>query len=671
MSSKSKIRLANTAARDSLDICLVQMPQVRVEMPSISLGLLQAVLARDGLRARAFYASFWFLDFAGPRCYLLLNSPRSQDCLADWLFASAAFPDFIPDHYSYLKKLLKYNPKLETLGLDKLHDLLLPLRQKIPEFVDQAAKRLLRHGPRLIGCSSNFQQHVASLALLRRVRELDPTVVTMLGGANCDSVMGQTTHKNFPWVDLVISGEADGFISGLCWSILRNAGEIPASDLPAGVFAPCHRRQGYPGVPRGDGFPRASTPSLDRLPPPDYDDYFAEWRRSPYHRLILPSILLESSRGCWWGQRRRCTFCGLHNQGIHYRAKPWENVIHEIRTLVSRYDTKRLLVVDNIFNMEYFQTLLPALNDLHQDLRLFYEVKVNLTPLQLEQLSRTGVRWIQVGIESLDSRILKLINKGSKSWQNVQVLKWARQYGICLEWNLLAGFPGEQDAWYGEMAQHIPWLHHLQPGNFNYLKYLRFSTYFDHAEAYGLKLKPSELLGFAYPLPASELANLAYTFEPEGGLDHQGLPLYSPVLDRPGLEATRLALLDWQQTWDRQDATLCGRKEGRTLTIRDTRPCAATGLIRLEGLAREVLERCEAVPTLAQLCAGLEREKGTQPVDTQTALSQLVDLKLVLPLDDHLVSLVLWEPVPPLPSGRDHPGGLFLLELFPKDRQKF
>lgn len=662
--------LENRTGQNSLDLCLVQMPQARVQMPSISLGVIQAVLARDGLCSQTFYANFWFLEFAGPQAYLLLNSTRPQDCLVDWLFASAAFPDFHTDHRRYLQELFKNNPKLELFGLDKLSDLLLTLRQKIPEFVDQVANRLLSHGPRIIGCSSNFQQHVASLALLRRVKELAPSVVTMMGGANCDSLMGQTTHKNFPWVDFLISGEADGFISGLCRSILGHGDQIPVSDLPTGVFAPRHRRQGYPVVPGGDGFPRASTPSLDGLPPPNYDDYFEEWRTHPYRQLIRPSILLESSRGCWWGEKRRCTFCGLHSQGIHFRSKPGKKVSQEIRTQVSRYGSKRLFAVDNILAKDYFSTLLPELSDHAQDLQLFYEAKANLSPTQLKELARSGVRWIQVGIESLHSRILNLINKGSTSWQNVQVLKWARQYGISVGWNLLFGFPGEKDEWYQEMAQWLPWLQHLQPGRFNYMEYLRFSSYFDNPEAYGLKLKPSGLLDFAYPLPASEIANLAYTFEPEEGPENKGEPLDAPIPDRPGLEATSQAMLAWHQAWSQNEVTLCGREAQEALEIRDTRPYSPMESIRLEGLARDVLERCEEAPTRAQICTSLEREQGTHPEATQKVLSQLVDLKLVLPLDDRLLSLVLRDPVPPLPKMRDYPGGLFLLEMFPKDRQQ-
>src|SRR5262249_13110984 len=139
-------------------------------------------------------------------------APRTEECLVDWLFAAAAFPDFAPDHEAFLDMLFANHPDLFASGQESGRRLLLELRRQTPDFVDFAAREVLRHEPRVVGCTSTFQQHVASLALLKRIRELDPSVVTLIGGANCETVMGKTTHQSFPWVDVVVSGEADGLV---------------------------------------------------------------------------------------------------------------------------------------------------------------------------------------------------------------------------------------------------------------------------------------------------------------------------------------------------------------------------------------------------------------------------------------------------------------------------
>src|SRR5207253_3689489 len=121
---------------------------------------------------------------------------------------------------------------------------LVALRAAATKFTDGPARRVLATGARVVGCTSTFEQHVASLALLRRIRELDPEVVTMLGGANCETVMGQTTHRCFPWVDFVVSGEADGLISELCRLALDGRRDADPSELPRGVLGPGHRQGG-------------------------------------------------------------------------------------------------------------------------------------------------------------------------------------------------------------------------------------------------------------------------------------------------------------------------------------------------------------------------------------------------------------------------------------------
>jgi hypothetical protein len=67
---------------------------------------------------------------------------------------------------------------------------------------------------------------------------------------------------------------------------------------------------------------------------------------------------------------------------------------------------------------------------------------------------RAGVTWVQPGIESLHSGVLKLMDKG------VQLLKWSRELGRRLSWSILWGFPGKKDDWYTDMAGWLPALEH-------------------------------------------------------------------------------------------------------------------------------------------------------------------------------------------------------------------
>ncbi|WP_246622775.1 hypothetical protein [Rhizobium laguerreae] len=161
-------------------IVLVNMPMSAVERPSLALGLLQSALTRAGLKSRTVYANIWFLEYAGLADYNLLETSPPEEALVDWLFAGAAFPDFKTDHARFLDRYFRRNPcphKSEA----ELRANFLKLRSLIGGFIDWTCGKILKERPAMVGCTSTFNQHVPSLALLRRLSELAPGLITLMG----------------------------------------------------------------------------------------------------------------------------------------------------------------------------------------------------------------------------------------------------------------------------------------------------------------------------------------------------------------------------------------------------------------------------------------------------------------------------------------------------------
>lgn len=626
-----------------MKVCLVNMPISAIQRPSLGLSLLASVLKQSGIATKVLYPHVWFAEYFNYAFYDALQHTRPDDALIDWLFSAVAFPGFEGDLDMLLERAYSRTPRLRKVEREMMRDELLRSREKIPAFVDWVAREVLRQEPDIVGCTSVFQQHVASLALLRRIRDLDASIVTMIGGANCETIMGKTAHEAFPWLDFVVSGEADGLIVDLCRSVERHGRDVDPLFLPTGVFGPTHRKFGYPISDKSyDGLPRATAPSLEALPPPDYDDYFEELRHSLYGWRIVPGVLFEASRGCWWGERKQCTFCGLNGEGMGYRSKPAERVIDEIRHLSNRYGTRCLEAVDNILELKYFNTLLPRLAEMDDKYSIFFETKSNLKRRQVEQLAQAGVHWIQPGIESLHSGVLRLMDKGVSAWQNIQTLKYCRQYGVSVSWTIIGCFPGEEDAWYHEMAELIPLLQHLQAGGVIALRYDRYSPYHMDPQRFGITLAPPASYAQVYPLPPDKLADLAYFFEEAEVGDYTPQLLATPVPGRPGLQAVRDAMITWRKNW--VGVELSGQREGDALVVRDTRTCAVAAQHTLHGPARRVLEACEDAPIRRRLYETLDDTQ--EAIDT--ALAQLQRDKLVMEIDGRLLSLVLNVPVVPL-----------------------
>lgn len=637
-----------------IDVALVCMPLAAVERPSIGLGQLQTSLTEADIQARTYFPNLMFLDYVGIEDYALFDLCRVEDCLGDWMFTPIAFPDMQVDDTRYIDRLLARNKKLaETLGED-VHARLHKLRAMMPGFVDWTVNSVLAGNPRIVGATSTFQQHVASLALLRRVRERAPDIITMMGGANCETLMGRATHRQFTWVDFVVSGEADGLIAPLCADILSRGVDLSAEDLASGVIAPIHREVGYPTTPNGDGVPRAVTGNIADVPLPSYSDYFEALSNTLNKNRIRPGVSIETARGCWWGERQHCLFCGLNGGSMEFRAKPADTVIEDLETLKSRHGITRFEAVDNIMAASYLETLVPAIKGRGYD--VFYETKANLKPDEVKSLAEAGIRWIQPGIENLDTRVLKLMRKGVTAWNNIRLLRSARQYGVYLSWSILCGFPGEDDAWHAETAQIMPALAHLQPGGMAMLRFDRYSPYFDQAEAFGLDLRPSELYEFVYPGSEEELCEQVYFFEDRQLGDRGRGMSYRTEIMAPGLKSMRDRLSEWSAGWAAGPPSLEMTDDGTMVSVTDTRPIAIANEHWLDGIARRILLDAEDAPPRHRLIDAINAD-GFDTDQISQALDGLLERQLVLEVDGRVIALPVRTPVSPMASAFDFPGG--------------
>ena len=266
----------------------------------------------------------------------------------------------------------------------------------------------------------------------------------------------------------------------------------------------------------------------------------------------------------WWGAKQHCTFCGLNGETMTFRAKSAERVLAEVERQVARYGVRHIQAVDNIISHDYFRTLLPMLKERQLGVTFFYEIKSNLRRDQIQLMREAGILAVQPGIESLSSRVLKLMKKGVTGIQNIQLLKWCREYGIEVAWNLLYGFPGETAEDYDEIARYASAIPHLKPpGTVAPIRLDRFSPNFTQAEFFGIvDIHPFSMYKFVYPLPEEAVANLAYFFE------------YRFKDGRNPAEYTEKVRAQMQTWKDNKTGSLYKQYGGETgeMTIVDTRP---------------------------------------------------------------------------------------------------
>lgn len=471
-----------------MDIVFAVMPFADIGRPAIGVSLLKAAAEQAGFSASIQYCCIQLADQMGAQLYQQVSSSFAPDLLVgEWFFADDLFGEDIPCEEEYLSQILTRFGSAETV--EGIHN----TRKLRSGYLDDSARRIAALAPRIVGFTTTFHQTCASLAVARRLKAMPNPPVIVFGGANCEGEMGLQMLASFPWIDYVCCGEADLSFPKLLKHLLRGeTGNVP------GVLK------------QGESTSIAVSEAIqdmDSLPYPDYDDYFEQLTQSKIGAGENIHVIVETSRGCWWGAKHHCTFCGLNGETMLFRSKSPERAFDEIVFLSKKYGRSKIGCVDNILDMRYIDALFPRLAASGIEPELFYEVKSNLRFDQLVKMHRGGLRQIQPGIESFSNQVLKLMDKGVTGFQNIQLMRWCEEIGIECAWNLLAGFPGEDPAEYEKTARLIPLLTHLTPPcSCGQIRLDRFSPFHSRSESFGFKkMRPARAYFFVFPLTRREL----------------------------------------------------------------------------------------------------------------------------------------------------------------------
>jgi ribosomal peptide maturation radical SAM protein 1 len=630
------------------------MPFGSLSRPALGISLLKAHCTEVGVPCDLRYLNFTFAEFIGHDDYVWVSSALPYIAFAgDWLFTQSLYGQAPERDQRYMNEVLRRAWQLSEIDIARI----LAIRDRVEHFLDYCMAAIPWQDYALVGFTSTFEQNIASLALAKRIKSLHPHIGIVFGGANWEGEMGCELHQRFPFVDFACSGEAEQSFAALAQQVVLHQHRNLLQPIP-GVIA---REQGQT-VFAG---PAELVRDMDAEPIPDYDDYFAVLDQNTAGGAVVPTLLIETSRGCWWGAKSHCTFCGLNGGSMSFRSKSARRALDELEYLVDRWRVDHVEAVDNILDMKYFNDMLPALASSGRQVQMFYEVKANLSRRQVTLLKEAGVYRIQPGIESLSDHVLKLMRKGTTGLRNVQLLKWCKELGVQVDWNILYGFPGETVEDYEQMLHLLRDIRHLQPpAACGGIRLDRFSPYFDAPEQYGfINIRPIQPYAFLYPFEdvqpecdaEASRKRLAYYFEFD----------YRDDVWPDGQAASAIAtaihsVIAYVEAWKRypESGTLSsvahGEGEDAVLVVRDTRSGAVLPELRLTGLEKVAYEFCDEIRTAATVSAHLRKLAPHLPIEgSQVAglLDSLVANRLMAHDGTHYLSLAV--PVPRLNSAQN------------------
>ncbi len=622
-------------------VALVVMPFADAERPSLAVGLLQAGLEVHGVTCDSKYFNVTLRKMLGRATYDFLARGAPMTALAgEWAFSRVFFGQQCASEEDYRREVLDH--PVWGMRKDQQHHVQ-SLLEIAPLFLRLAFESNDWSRYDLVGFTSTFEQTMPSLALARMIRESHPKVLLAAGGANFEAGMGRPYMENFEFLDFVSTGEADVSFPQLCC----NLGGLEAESTEHLAVPP-----GFLFRRNGEVFESPRAPGqfidLDQLATPSYHDFFrvAESNETNVGQhggsVSRRWIPVEAARGCWWGEKAHCTFCGLNGEAMMFRKKSWRRVVTEVDELNERHAGASLQFADNILDMGYFRDLLPFWAERKDAQAKFFEIKSNLTREQIALLKDAGVTSVQAGVESLADGTLRIMRKGVSAAQNVALLRWCVEVGIHPLWNILYGFPEEDLADYDRTLNVLRKIPHLPPPDaIAPIRMDRFSP--NHASWRGrgfTSIAPVPAYRHVFPFPDETLERLAYYF------------CYEHPQREAALEAgSRLHAFarEWVEKKKQQEhGELAVRPcSSGGFDLIDSRFNAESTTVRLNDLQRALLVACDAPVTRAAALRRAGKALSRSPEGLisagrlERALGDLIERGVIAEIGTRLVTLAL------------------------------
>lgn len=272
-----------------------------------------------------------------------------------------------------------------------------------------------------------------SIAILKIAKEIDPGIVTILGGPHPTFLPKEVLESEKGSVDYVLIGEGEMTLKALLPALQNGT----AKDV-SGI---AYLDNGKTVInPRRD-----QIHNLDELTPA-WD--LLEWEL--YNYWVSPGGRMTSiltSRGC----EMSCSFCSqrLFWRGSWRPRKP-EKVIEEIVFLHEKYDVKVFTLIDAYPTRDRvrWERVLDLLIEKNLGISLLMETRVEDIVRDkdiLDKYRKAGVVHIYMGAESGDDDVLNSLNKGIEMKTTKEALELLNKAGIMTEASFMVGFP--QETW--------------------------------------------------------------------------------------------------------------------------------------------------------------------------------------------------------------------------------
>ena len=603
-------------------MALLSTPWPLFNRPSIQLGALKAFVEKE-LPHVAVDTHHVYLNVAAALGYDLYGPISESTWLSESCYAALLYPE-------RQDTLARFWRRRSAGAVKEPFDEICRILKKVS---DQILGDIHWHTYVLLGLTISLNQLTSALYFIQQIKRRRPDLKIVAGGSACSGDMGRSLLEVFPDIDFVISGEGEKPLV----HVLKGLIETRGSDSPepmAGLFSRDPER-------RAETASLSQEPDLDRLPVPDYREYFDRLNALPPPKRFFPKLPVEMSRGCWWrkppsqGEPTGCAFCNLNIQWAGYRAKSHHNIIAQLRALSGGHQILSLSFMDNLLPAKSMDKLFRRIAKENKDYRLFAEIRATTRKEALAAMGAAGMAEVQVGIEALSTGLLKKMNKGTTAIQNLEIMKNCETPGLPrLTGNVILNFPGSDQNDVEETLKNLSFALPFRPlkGTPFWLGY--GSPVWQNPKAFGIK-KVRNHPFYARFFSPEVLKNLDLMIQGyHGGMRDQAR-LWRPV--KQALEGWKTAYLSLHQN-PKAGPILSYQDGGDFMIIRQRQFRSEAMTHRLRGTSRRIYLFCQENRSLSQI-VGQFPDFGEEAI--LPFLNMMVDKKLMFKEGARYLSLAV------------------------------
>ena len=305
--------------------------------------------------------------------------------------------------------------------------------------LDEIKVRISQETPDYIATTAYTSSINAALEVLQAAKEIDPTIVTIIGGVHAHFMYEEVlrAEPGLGTVDFVIRGEGEETLVELI-EILETSDTARPVQL--------ERVSGLAYIAGGELIvtpPRPLIADLDTLSPA-WD--LLEWDLYTFYPMPGSTLaIINTSRGCL----HSCTFCSQQKFWQQsYRQRSAEAVVEEMIMLKTKYGVDVFMFSDEYptYDGERWEKILDMLIQRQLGVHILMETRVNDILRDRDILwkyKEAGVLHIYVGVEATTQETLDVFKK-DVSCQNCQeAIQLINDNGMISECSFILGLPDE------------------------------------------------------------------------------------------------------------------------------------------------------------------------------------------------------------------------------------